>query len=264
MLKVVQETEKPDPNANIVEEHISADQALTSKILRVVNSAYYGLSGQVTSVQQAIVILGLQQVRNLALSVGCLSNFEPRTVRQKETLRIFWLAAFGTAAATQILAQQKSIDPRSSQIMFVGGLLHDIGRLFLFCNFPDEYDEVLQTAMERKVRVEDVELEILGMTHAQVGYEVAKHWKLPVVLQDLIGKHEGPFDSATDEVLICVHVADALTKHLYYAPPVDFKDLAVPEAIEWLDSTGESFDLLVSSTEKKIEEASALYGLLAA
>src|SRR5436190_6608594 len=98
--RILRETESPDACAQNIERMISAEQALASKVLRVVNSAYYGLSGQVTSLSQAIVILGLQQVRNLVLSVSAISSIKPRTPRQQETMKMFWQHSFGTAAAT--------------------------------------------------------------------------------------------------------------------------------------------------------------------
>src|ERR1700712_3732037 len=94
--KVLSETENPNATAASIEKMISSDQVLASKVLRVVNSAYYGLSGQVTSLGQAIVILGMQQIRNLVLSVCALSQVKPTTPRQHEVLKQFWLHSFGT------------------------------------------------------------------------------------------------------------------------------------------------------------------------
>src|SRR5579862_2853858 len=124
VLRVVEETNKQDPSAQQIERFVSSDQALASKVLRVVNSAYYGLSGQVTSLSQSIMILGIQQVRNLVLSVGAISMFEVKGPRQQDTLRRFWLHAFSCAAAAQIIATAKKLDRNSQETVFVGGLLH--------------------------------------------------------------------------------------------------------------------------------------------
>lgn len=264
VVKVVQETDKSEPSASKVEQHIQKDQGLTTKLLKVVNSAYYGVSGQVTNVQQAIVILGLQQVRNLTLSVGALSGFTSSNPRQQEMLRSCWLHAFSTASASQLIAQHKKLDSTTSQVLFVGGLLHDIGRLFLFTHFPEEYRQVVTVAMETDRPVEDVEAVMLGMNHAQVGSLIAQHWKLPKVISTLIADHEGPFDGTEDEVLMCVHIADALTKHLYYRPPIQFEVLVDPSAVKWLDASPEAFEQLKVEVKERVANASSEYGLMAA
>jgi putative nucleotidyltransferase with HDIG domain len=262
--RVLKETENQDASAQSIERLLSSDQALASKVLRVVNSAYYGLSGQVTSLSQAIMILGMPQVRNLVLSVSAVSTMKPKTPRQQEMLKLFWLHAFGTAAATQIIAQQKRMRVNDTEALFLGGLLHDVGKLFLYSMFTQTYDQVLKYAQDKEMPVRDAEMKLLGMDHAQIGATMARNWKLPSTLEQLIENHEGPFDGEEDPTLFAVHVGDALTKHLYYTtetvviPPIH----SVVE--EWLAFTPEQIEALRSDTAQKIDEASTLFGLLAA
>src|SRR5579862_3113865 len=214
--RVLKETENQDVSAQNVEKLLSSDQALASKVLRVVNSAYYGLSGQITNLSQAIMILGMPQVRNLVLSVSAISAMKPKTPRQHETLKLFWLHAFGTAAVTQIIAQQKRMKVNDVEALFLGGLLHDIGRLFLFSMFTQTYDQVIKYALDKEITVPEAEVKLLGLNHSQIGAAMAEAWKLPRPLVDLIARHEGPFDLGCDPTIFAVHAGDNLTQHLYF------------------------------------------------
>ncbi|MBC8063657.1 MAG: HDOD domain-containing protein [Chlorobia bacterium] len=264
VMRILKETESPTACAVTIERMLSADQALASKVLRVVNSAYYGLSGQVVSLSQAIVILGMQQVRNLVLSVSAYSAIKPRTPRQQETMKIFWLHSFGTAAATQFIAQRKRFSNQDAETAFVGGLLHDIGRLFLFSNFTQTYDQVLRFAEQKQITVESAELRLLGISHGEVGAQMAEYWKLPKPLVRMIGDHEDPTEDNIDPMLYALNIADWITKDLYFDPekiettsPSDF-------VMNWLNFTPEEVDLLKEDTAEKIEEAQQVFGLLAA
>ena len=261
--RVLIELEKPSTGAAVLERLISTDQALTMKVLRVVNSAYYGLPGQVSSLGQAIVILGQQQIRNLLLSVGAISNLQPRTARQRETLREFWKHSFSTATVTQTLVKMKGLSAKDQEVAFVGGLLHDIGRLFLFVNFTEVYDDLLAYASERDIVVEEAEAMFLGMTHGEVGEEMARTWRLPEVLCNLIAHHEGPFQAGADPLEMTVHYADNLTKYLYYPPETHHLVKVDPLVQDWLALSEEDVESIKRSVEERMNEALDLFGIAA-
>jgi putative nucleotidyltransferase with HDIG domain len=262
--RVLKETENQEVSAQSIEKLLSSDQALASKVLRVVNSAYYGLSGQITSLSQAIMILGMPQVRNLVLSVSAISTMKPKTPRQHETLKLFWLHAFGTAAATQIIAQQKRMKVNDTEALFLGGLLHDIGRLFLYSMFTQTYDQVLKHAQDKQIPVTEAEEKLLGLNHSEIGAAMATAWKLPPSLIELIDKHEGPFEASDDPTIFAVHTGDIITQHLYYTSESVVMTPIDPIAQDWLGYTEDELEDLRAQTSRKIEEASALFGLLAA
>lgn len=262
--KILTETENPNATTASIEKMISSDQVLASKVLRVVNSAYYGLSGQVTSLSQAIVILGMQQIRNLVLSVCALSQVKPTTARQHEVLKQFWLHSFGTAAAAQGLGKKKKLPLRDCDTLFIGGLLHDVGRLFIFSNFTEVYDAVLQHAIKNNCTVEEAEIELLGMSHAQIGGEMGRHWKLPEVLISLIEEHEGPFETGGSPMLYVLHYSDTITKHLYMGEDWEKMSRTDPVALSFLGLDEAGIQEVKEETEKKVEEAAGLFGLIAA
>lgn len=260
--RVLMETESPNATAAQVERLIGSDQALAAKVLRVVNSAYYGLSGQVTSLGQAVVILGMQQIRNLALSMAALSTFKPRTPRQQQTLQQFWMHSFGSAAAVQIIAKAKGLPTKDAETAFVGGLLHDIGRLFLFVNFTEIYDDLIRYAGQKDKSVDEAEIMFLGLTHAAVGEEMAKKWNMPPLLVQMIARHEGPFDAQDDPRLFAVHMGDYLCHHLYFSPDAGCAEKADPTAMAWLEFSDEDVEALKQTIDEKVEEAVSLFGLL--
>ncbi|MBN9503067.1 MAG: hypothetical protein BGO01_08115 [Armatimonadetes bacterium 55-13] len=263
--RILKETEDPESCTQTIERMIGTEPALASKVLRVVNSAYYGLSGQVTSLGQAIVILGLQQIRNLVLSVSAFGTLKAKTPNQIDTMEQFWLHSFGTAAATQIISTKKGLTLDECESACVGGLLHDIGRLFLFANFGQTYTQVIRHAEQKKLEMEVVEKRLLGLTHSEVGRQMAIHWKLPKTLVHLIGGHEGPFSpEVVDPLLFTLHVADWLTKGLYFG--TDEIPTKTPPAVvmDWLNFSPEQLDWLETEVEAKVDEARQLYGLMAA
>lgn len=263
VLQVVEETNRPEPSAARVETLVASDQALTSKTLKVVNSAYYGLPGQVSGVSQAIVILGLQQVRNLVLSVGTMTLFQNQGRTGQEALRQFWLHAFTTAAVCQGIASRAKLDPATSEQMFVGGLLHDLGRLFMFSSLPSVYEQVLKKVEVQGVPLEIVEREVLGMDHGQVGALLCRSWRLPETLIQMVERHEGPFGETDPTSVLAVHLADSVVKQ-WSSEPNAVHSPPSPVALARLGVDEAGIEALTELASLKLEEASSLYGAIAA
>ncbi len=263
VMRVLKETESPTVTSAQIEKLICSDQALAAKVLRVVNSAYYGLTGQVNTVSQAIVILGMQQVRNLVLSVSCISAIKAKTARENEILAALWLHSFGSAAAAQILGRHKHIEGRDLEVLFIGGLLHDIGRLFLFSNFARTYEKALQTAAERQIPLDQAEQEILGISHCEIGEIMAQKWNLPNALAEILAGHEGPFNESTAPALYLVHLADWLMYTLEEEGH-DFAKRPDPRAMAWYGLEEEEFGAVREEIREKVANAAQIFGLLAA
>ena len=258
--RILKETESVESCTHKIEQLLLSEQALASKVLRVVNSPYYGLSGRVSSVGQAIVVLGFQQIRNLVLSVCAFSMMKPKSPRQQLTMKQFWQHSFGTAAASRLIAERKSISAADIDLLFLAGLLHDIGRLFLFSNFTQTYDRVLQFAETRSISIEDAERKLLGLDHGAVGSAMAELWNLPKVLVSLIAMHESPPEDPIDPLLYIIHVADWSTKHQYEESPAELPPL--PDHVsQWLNFTEEDFAWLREETDKCLADAQDCLGL---
>jgi HD-like signal output (HDOD) protein len=263
LTKVLKETDKHDPNLTLIEDWVSRDAGLASKFLRVVNSAYYGLPGQVKTLGHAVMILGLQQVRNLVLSVGALSAFEPKTAKHQQTLRLFWLHSFAAAASAQAIASRAKLPDPQKEAAFTGGLLHDLGNLFTFSEMGSMYDVVLDRTKKEPTKLLQFESETYGMHHAEIGGFIARHWNLPTELVTMIDLHEGPFDGE-DIMPAIIHLADTVTRYLYLGENFRDQILPNPAALLRLGYSDADWEQLKSQSASLLASAEELYGQLAA
>ncbi|MFO7652720.1 MAG: HDOD domain-containing protein [Candidatus Krumholzibacteriia bacterium] len=192
-------------SADDVTRVLKADQALAGKILRLVNSSYYGLAGEVSTVSRAVVILGFSGIRNVALGLGTMEALGAMGSGSKA--EEFWEHSLAAAAAGQCVAQhcKATIDPEE---VFVASLLHDVGQLVLSAAVPDDYAAVLDGTGELVVR----EKERLGVSHDQVAYKLLQHWRLPEALCEAARCHHNLQVAAGGSQLLttCVALGDAL------------------------------------------------------
>lgn len=262
--RVVEEADRPDPSAARMEQYIQRDPALTAQVLRVVNSAYYGLSGQVSNVGQAIVILGMQQVRNLALSVGAIGTLAGRSAADVETAKRFWRHAAAVSAGIQTLSYRVPMSAAEYDAVRVAALIHDLGRLCVMTSFGEMYESVVGCAEQERIPVEVAELRVMGMTHAEVGRQIAEHWKLPSILVDLIGRHEGPFLATDSGAIYALNAADSLSKSCYFPErnlePVEISPVVLGRL--GLDEAG--VESLAQEMQDRAREAEMGFGLAAA
>lgn len=187
--KIVEIVDSPNTSASDLNKAISMDQALSVKVLKLVNSAFYGFPKKIETLTQAIVILGFNTVRSLALSISMVDFFTGKGGR-KLNYTEFWKHSI----ATSILAKQiaKKSFPSIAEEAFVSGLLHDIGILILDQYVTSEYREVLECMETEGMQLVQAERKILGITHAEVGRLLAEKWNLPDPLLYSISYHHEP------------------------------------------------------------------------
>jgi putative nucleotidyltransferase with HDIG domain len=203
----------PRSSARDVAKLISTDQALTAKILKVANSAFYGFPRKIATVQLAIVVLGFEAVKNLGLSVAVLKRFSSGADHELFDRQRFWEHAISCGVAARMLARKYDI--RVGDEAFVGGILHDIGKLILIEYFFDEFAEALELAEAEEISIVEAEEQVLGVTHAEVGGWLAEKWNLPPSLVETIAYHHrtDQLESPEPSVLL-IHLADNLVRHL--------------------------------------------------
>jgi HD-like signal output (HDOD) protein len=160
-------------SADDVTKVLSGDQALAGKVLKLVNSSFYGVPNEVTTISRAVVLLGFTGVRNLALGFGSLDALAG--LGGKLDMTNFWRHAMANAAAAQALAPlvKRRTDPEEA---FIAGLMHDIGAFVLAAAVPDEYAALLEEPAEDRLQLEK---ERMGLSHAHVGQALLKYWELP-------------------------------------------------------------------------------------
>ncbi|MFA5478425.1 MAG: HDOD domain-containing protein [Candidatus Muiribacteriota bacterium] len=209
--KVLDVANSSNSTANDLNNVIIQDQSLTSKTLKLVNSAYYGFPRTVTKITEAIVILGFNAVKNLALSVSVCELFNKSDIDfdRKE----LWKHSVGVAVATGIIAKKSKMTIDHEEL-FITGLLHDIGLIICDQYLHDDFIISIKEAAKENVPIEVVEKEIYGMDHAMIGKKVTESWKLPSKICTVIGFHHQPqyayADSKKDTAV--VYLADLICK----------------------------------------------------
>ncbi len=171
---------------------IASDQALSAKLLRLSNSAYYGFPRRITTVRDAVVLLGFRQVRQAALAT-CLVDALPgsHTLRYGE----FWQHALAVGVTAELLGRAEGA---SQEEAFTAGVLHQIGRLALDQHVPDAFAAAVTLARAQALPLRDAERIVLGYTDAELGGGLVRAWQFPAALADAIERHELSADALPD------------------------------------------------------------------
>ncbi len=208
--KIIALTDDPDSTVQDMEKAILKDQVLTTKILRLANSAYYGYARKISTISQATVLLGFQAIKGIALA-STVRNYMTHELKgyslEKNQL---WQQSQTCAIISRFIA--KTIKYPNPEEAYIAGLLRDIGKTILNEHMEREYAEVLLKVEQEEITFLDGEREVLGFDHAEIGEKVAEKWNLPRALVDAIGHHHTPDLANINPVLVSiVHVADAIT-----------------------------------------------------
>ena len=181
---------------------IGRDQGLSARVLRVANSPFYGFSSRIGSIREAVVVLGFNTLRSIAVSSGLIDAFPGLDCRA------FWQHGAGAGACARSIARKVGVNP---EVAFVAGLLHDVGKLVFETKFGAEYAEAIEWAKREDCEIRHAEKALLGIDHAEIGFEVANRWKFPVAMQHAIRDHHDPQGEKLTDV---VHLANALSHAL--------------------------------------------------
>lgn len=205
---------------------IGRDPVMTMKILKLVNSAFFALSRHVSSVQHALVYLGMNTIKNLAVSIATI-NALPRQSIPELPMSDFLTHSLATASVAQHLGRQH-LGIRDASDHFVGGLLHDFGKAVFIQFEPRTYAQVLREAAERGLPLNEVEEAHFGVSSAEVGAMLAENWQLPEILVDCIREH-GQITEASSDLSLTVGAASIVVKTMQLGSngdelPCDFND----------------------------------------
>ena len=188
---------------------ISYDQAISLRLLKVANSAYYGFLKEVATIQHAIVILGFDEVKRLSLGIGMINFMSGMSDVSFRLLQDLWKHSVACSLATQIISKKIDVDP---EITTTAALLHDIGKLVLDSVFSSEYRSVMDQVKTESSFALDAEKDIFGFDHADVGLWLCSKWKLPPALLLPIAYHHNVehADKLTMLTVSIVHLADII------------------------------------------------------
>lgn len=193
---------------------IKADPALSARLLKLVNSAYYGLPGQVASLEKAVILLGVTAVKNLAVAASIEQLFRKVRIAGPYSGRDLWMHCLAVAAAGRDLAQRAKMQ-RLDEV-FMAGLIHDLGLLAAAQVEPGDFGRVIELCLTGSHRWGVVELEVLGIDHASAGSRLADRWHFPPELVRMIQLHHEWNDQGdrAGELARIIFLADTLASHL--------------------------------------------------
>jgi HD-like signal output (HDOD) protein len=188
--KVLEICDNPQTSPADLNHVISLDPVLMGRVLKLINSAYYGLEQQVPSLVRAIIMLGLNTVKNLALSSAILASLPAKGGRiQGLNMEAFWRHSLCVGVAAKLLAKRRGIALELQEEYFAAGLLHDIGKIPLNAVLSQEYLYTVGFADRRRISLFQAEAETLGITHCGAGELVADSWKIAGAVQDTMAHH---------------------------------------------------------------------------
>jgi putative nucleotidyltransferase with HDIG domain len=199
-----------DIDIALLARQIARDQGLTARLLRVANSSFYGLQCQVSTINEAVVVLGFRTVRSMVLAVGLSGVFRAdHCPGFSAVAHIRHGVAVGlTARALALLTR------RGPEIAFTGGILHDVGKLVLASCFPTQYAQALAYREHHDCTPVVAERDVLRLDHAEVGGLLADAWRFPPSLRSAVAEHHSPAAATADSLADLIHVADAIAHGL--------------------------------------------------
>lgn len=257
-VRINQMVNDPKSSADEIGDIICQDAALSARLLKIVNSAFYGFPGPIDTISRAITIIGTRELSELAMMTAFCSVFTgiPSNLVNMET---FWRSSLTCGSLARALAKRcKVLHPER---LFVMGVLHDAGRLVIFQQLPAESRDILLISQGRDDLIVSAEREVLGFTHGEVGYELACDWNLPDPIASAMRWHHLP-DQAEQDRLECylVYIANIVADALVWDGDLS----RVGEQI--LPSAWQMTGLGVSDYEQAIPEISSeireLYAIL--
>ena len=211
--RILSATESAETSADDVALVVSEEPAIAAKVLRVVNSSFYGAGRKITQISRAVVIMGSKAVRNLVLGI-CARDTLSKKNQQTAEHSTLWQHSIVVASASELIA--KRIGFRPAEEAFIAGLLHDIGQLAMATLKPDLFRRLLW-ATGPEVAVEEREQSLFGLSHAEAGYHVLKHWQLPDCLCRVVRHHHDlalESDDSAFKLAAVVALADVLAYRL--------------------------------------------------
>jgi HD-like signal output (HDOD) protein len=208
--QIIKTVEDPSSTAAKLHKIVSHDPALVTRILKVVNSAFYGLPGQIGSIDRAIVLLGLNAVKNLAVAASLGQLFRGAKLCEGFTPKDLWTHCIAVGVTARDLAKQMKL-PVADEA-FLAGMIHDMGILIAMQVHPEQVKQVCETAKKGEKAFVEIEREVLGMDHQQLGMALAEQWKFPRSCQLVAGFHHKPSQLADQNRLLVtlVYAADTI------------------------------------------------------
>jgi len=259
-LKIIRLVEDPDSTAQDLNTIISNDPALGARILKVVNSAFYGLPGQIGSINRAIVLLGLNAVKNIAVAASLAKLFRGGQISPNFNARDLWTHSISVATTTRLLAHKAGLGLPDEA--FLAGLIHDLGIMVEVQARRTKFVQALeQQSSTPGMTLRQAEEMVMGAHHEHFGAALCRAWKFPKSFVYVTGFHHQPMELAEENrpLTALVHIADVLAakQELGFCGSVETSEID-PELLKGLKLTEEDLAAVVADLPKALEEAMSL------
>lgn len=246
-----------DPNVQVpvLAAFISRDQSMTTKILRLVNSAFYGSGKPVASISRAVVIMGFQAVRSAALATSVFEHFAGLKSTEGFSLEGFWRHSIAASCLARVISETRHVaNPDDAHVV---GLLHDVGKLVMLRYFSHDVESLVQAADEQHFTWLACEEALFPVTHATVARAVFRAWDFPDPVVEAIACHHNPKAASRHAELAAIaHVSDYLAGRAGHpCPGARPPDDVANDALKLLGLNPEMLDDLIVQTADEIERA---------
>lgn len=209
--KIVDVLNNPRSSSSHIAEVVSKDASLSAKLLKLVNSPFYGFPSKIDTIERAVTLIGVNELTTLALGISVVSYFKdvpPEVLDMKS----FWRHCIACGVYGRILAQQKM--GLSEERYFVAGLLHDIGRLVMLKQLSGHMADALRVSMQEKITLQEAEIRCVGYDHSKIAGFIFKEWKLPLGLEHMVKFHHSPDKAINLLEPSIIHLADIMANAL--------------------------------------------------
>ena len=209
-----------NPNVSVPQlaEVVSRDQSLATKILKLVNSAFYGYKKEINTISRAMVILGFRTVRNAALAISVFDYVSGAEEDSRFPVEDFWKHSLCAASIAKVVGQQTGV--KQQEETFVAGLLHDIGKMIMMKYFPEDFGEICGHALEKGITWNEAEKELLNVDHAAIAKAVLRSWNFPSNLVEALQFHHSLSTGTSYPSLVALtHIADHVSYELGMGAP---------------------------------------------
>ena len=242
-------------SAKVLSDTIGKDQSMVVKILKLVNSAFYGFRSKVSDISNAVVLLGFNTVRNAVISVSIIKAFSSKNDLEGFDITEFWKHSIAVAVTSKRLAEKCRVEAPDN--CFVAGLLHDIGKLVLSQYFQNHFTKVWITTQKENLTFYEAEKKENSVKHPMIGSFLAKRWQFPDALVDAVKCHHAVRKNVSNyELVLIVYVADIIVNHCSMEPEKSIDISAVhPDAVELLGSYMENTNEWYEKIKAEIESA---------
>jgi HD-like signal output (HDOD) protein len=243
--KLTKMAEDPDVTSEQMGKVISKDHILAIKLLKLVNSAFYGFPQKISSLSSALILLGFNVIKSLIISSSIFELMESQDVE-------LWEHSLGCAVVCNVLAKRLDVD--DPEEVSTAGLVHDIGKVAIKMELADEYARIQKAALAEEISIYDAEKKILDLDHAEIGGWLSKSWNLPAKLVEPISCHHNPAKAKNEKLAAAiVHFSDILIRGLGYGHGTD---IWVPpmskKAWDILGLTAKDMDEILEEVEDKL------------